>query len=85
MLTGIAPTIIFVRVSLGLSFHNKESLVEAVGSLRFALDDPNPIPAGTGSIDHDGSLYNDDPNPNINQQMRDDESGGSDDIQTEER
>jgi len=84
MLNGIAPTIILVRVSLGLSFHNEESFVEAVGSLQFATNNPNPIP-GTGSMDQDGSLYigYDDPNPlsDMYQERRDDESGRSDDIQ----
>jgi len=87
MLNGIAPTVIFVRVSLGLSFHDKESLVEAVGSLRFAADHSNSI-AGTESIDHDGSLRigHDDPNPlpetvNVNGERRDDESGRSDNVQ----
>jgi len=50
MLNGITPTIILVRVSMGLSFHNESSMVEAsIGSLRFAPDNPNPIPE-TGSI-----------------------------------
>ena len=42
-----------MRVSLGLSFHDEPSLVEAVGSLRF--NNPNPN-LGTGSISQDGSL-----------------------------
>ena len=49
-------TIILVRVSLGLSFHNNESLGEAVGSLHFAADVPNPI-LSTGSINEDGSWH----------------------------
>jgi len=77
-----------VRVSLGLSFHDKESLVEAVGSLQFATDDPNSIP-GTESMDQDGNLDigHDEPNPlsDMNQERRDDERGGSDDIQMVER
>jgi len=45
MFNGITPTIILVRVSMGLSFHNDSSIVEAsIGSLRFAPDIPNPIP-----------------------------------------
>jgi len=45
MLTGITPTIILVRVSMGLSFHDHSSLVEAsIGGLCFAPDIPNPIP-----------------------------------------
>ena len=71
-------------MSLGLSFHDKESLVEAVSSLQFAAD---PIPEA-GSIDQDSSSHighDDDLNPlpvigNINQERRDDEIGGSDDI-----
>ena len=78
-----------MRVSLGLSFHDKESLVEAVGSLQFAA---NPIPEA-GSIDEDRSSHigdDDDLNPlpvmgNINQERRDDEIGGSDDIQIVDR
>jgi len=89
MVNGIAPTLILVRVSLGLSFHDKESLVEAVGSLQFAA---NPIPEA-GSIDQDRSAHighDDDLNPlpvmgNINQERRDDEIGGSDDIQIVDR
>ena len=81
-----------MRVSLGLSFHNKESLDEAVGSLQFAADDPNSIPEA-GSIDQDRSLHighDDDLNPlpvmrNINQERRDDEIGGGDDIQIVDR
>jgi len=76
MVNGIAPTVILVRVSLGLSFHDKESLDEAVGSLQFAA---NPIPEA-GSIDQDWSSHigDDDLNPlpvmgNIDQERRDDE------------
>ncbi|KAF8815784.1 hypothetical protein BYT27DRAFT_7333758 [Phlegmacium glaucopus] len=44
MLNGITPTIILVRVSMGLSFHDKESLIEStIGSLRFAANNPNSI------------------------------------------
>ena len=39
----ITPTIILVRVSMGLSFHDKSFMVEAsIGSLRFAPDIANP-------------------------------------------
>jgi len=77
MVNGIAPTVILVRVSLGLSFHDKESLEEAVGSLQCAA---NPIPEA-GSIDQDWSSHighDDDLNPlpvmgNIDQERRDDE------------
>ena len=40
---------------MGLSFHDEESLVEAVGSLRFAADDRTSI-LGTESIDQDERL-----------------------------
>ena len=78
-----------MRVSLGLSFHDKESFDEAVGtSWHFAVDNPNPI-SEAGSIDQDRSPHigqDDDLNPlpvmgNIDQERRDDEIGGSDDIQ----
>jgi hypothetical protein len=41
---------------MGLSFHDDTSLVEAVGSLHFAVDKPNAV-TGTGmrSISQDGS------------------------------
>ena len=76
-------------MSLGLSFHDKESLVEAVDSLQFAA---NPIPEA-GSIDQGRSSHigdDDDLDPlpvmgNINQERRDDEIGGSDDIQIVDR
>jgi len=81
ILNGIAPTIIFVRVSLGLSFHNEESLVEAVGSLHFATDRPNSI-LEIESMDQDGHIGHDDSNPlsDMYQERRNDQSGGSDDI-----
>jgi len=45
MVIGITPTIILVRVALGLSFHDQSSLVQAsIGSLCFAPDIPKPIP-----------------------------------------
>ena len=41
---GITPTLIFVRVSMGLSFRDENSLVEiSRGSLHFAPSDPNPV------------------------------------------
>ena len=42
---GIAPTIILVRVSMRLSFDDKESFKEAVESLR--LNNPPSDPANT--------------------------------------
>jgi len=48
MLNGITPTIILVRVSMGLSFHDEASMVEVVGSfLHFTpndCSDQNSIP-----------------------------------------
>ncbi|KAF8811341.1 hypothetical protein BYT27DRAFT_7240456 [Phlegmacium glaucopus] len=44
MLNGITPTIILVRVSMGLSFHDKESMIEStIGTLRFAANNPKSI------------------------------------------
>ncbi|KAF8811388.1 hypothetical protein BYT27DRAFT_7253085 [Phlegmacium glaucopus] len=44
MLNGIIPTIILVRVSMGLSFHDKEPVIESsIGSLHFAANNPNSI------------------------------------------
>ena len=45
-----------MRVSLGLSFQDEKSLVEAVGSLRFAADNVNTI-SGIGGEDEDGSVH----------------------------
>ncbi|KAF8808787.1 hypothetical protein BYT27DRAFT_7255249 [Phlegmacium glaucopus] len=57
MLNGIAPTIILVRVSMGLSFHDKESMREStIGSLRFAANNPNSI---SETEDHDAGIIND--------------------------
>jgi hypothetical protein len=72
---------------MGLSFHDKPSLVEAIGSLRFAANDPNPT---TGSISEDGSLRigPDDLNAmpevemiRMEEEGRNDDVEGSDDIQ----
>ena len=77
---------------MGLSLHDEPSLEEAVGSLRFRSVDPNPI-LGMGSIDSlDGSLHigPHDPDAILDLEMitiqdsderRDDDIGGSDDIQ----
>ena len=74
-----------MRVSLGLSFHDKESLDEAIGTLRFAA---NPI-SEVGSTDQDGSSHigHDDSDLNQLEERRDDEIGGSDshDIQIVDR
>ena len=71
---------------MGLSFHDGTSLVEAVESLQFAADHPNPI-VGMGSLSEDGDLgmEPDDLNANfemvnISQERRDDDDG-SDEIQ----
>jgi hypothetical protein len=71
---------------MGLSFHDEASLAEAVSSLRFGGVDPNPIP-GMGSISLDGSLRIEPYGPNEIPEMisieerRDDDIGGSDDIE----
>jgi len=66
-------------------------LVETVGSLQFAANDLSLI-SGTESISPEGSLYigPDDSNAipemiNITQERRDDDIGGSDDIQVVDR
>jgi hypothetical protein len=73
-----------------LSFHDEPSLVEAIDSLQFAADHPNPI-AGMGSLDEDGNLgiELDDLNANsemvnISQDGRDNDEG-SDEIQMVDR
>ena len=74
---------------MGLSFHDETSFIETVSSLQFnVVDDPNPILGTENCISRDGSLHIgvDDPNAdlemvNINQERRDDDIGGSDDIQ----
>jgi len=79
MLNGITPTIILVRVEMGLSFHNEPSLVDAIGSLQFAADHPNLI-VGRGSLSEDGNLGIEPDNlngnlemVNISQERRDDD------------
>ena len=52
---GITPTIILVRVSMNLSYHDEKSLVETACSLRFASHDANRDPISeTGSMGQDG-------------------------------
>jgi len=89
MLNGITPTIILVRVSMGLSFHDEPSLVETVGSLQFAADSLDTT-SGVGSImiseDEILDIGLDDPNAipeivNISQERRDDGIGRGDNIQ----
>jgi hypothetical protein len=65
---------------MGLSFHDKPSLVEAVSSLRFEAADPNPIP-GAGSISLDGSLRTGPHDPNAIPEMISIEERRDDDIQ----
>jgi len=43
MIHGIAPTVILVRVSMGLSFHDEKSMLDATTTLRFASDYPNSV------------------------------------------
>jgi len=53
MLNGIAPTIILVRVSMGLSFDDEQSFKEGVGSLIFynpPSDPSTPALSSSGSI-----------------------------------
>jgi len=49
MLNGITPTIIIVRVSMGWSFHDKDSMEASIGSLVCVPPNPNPNPE-TGSL-----------------------------------
>ncbi|KAF8817008.1 hypothetical protein BYT27DRAFT_7205510 [Phlegmacium glaucopus] len=65
MLNGITPTIILVRVSMGLSFHDKESMIEStIESLRFADNNPNSISETEG---HDAGIVNGDDNIGVRQ------------------
>ncbi|KAF8815192.1 hypothetical protein BYT27DRAFT_7334053 [Phlegmacium glaucopus] len=65
MLNGITPTIILVRVSLGLSFHDKESMREStIGTLRFEANNPNSI---SETEDHDAGIVNGDDNIGVQQ------------------
>ncbi|KAF8815470.1 hypothetical protein BYT27DRAFT_7333903 [Phlegmacium glaucopus] len=65
MLNGITPTIILVRVSMGLSFHDKESMKEStIESLRFAANNPNSI---SETEDHDAGIVNEDDNIGVRQ------------------
>jgi len=49
MLNGITPTIIQVRVAMGLSFHDEESMVDATSSMCYGSDYPTLVAEG-GSI-----------------------------------
>ena len=73
-----------------LSFQDEPSLVEAVGSLQFAADHPNPN-VGMGSLSEDENLgiELDDLNANLEMvnisQERRDNDDGSDEIQMVDR
>jgi len=54
----ITPTIIQVRVSMGLSFHEEKSMAEFVSNLCLLSDHPNPI-SETGTVGRDDQLNND--------------------------
>jgi hypothetical protein len=77
---------------MGMSFHDEPLLVEAIGSLEFAADHPNPNPiVGMRSLGEDRNLgiEPDDLNVNlemvnISQERRDDDEG-SDEIQVVDR
>ncbi|KAF8810791.1 hypothetical protein BYT27DRAFT_7185585 [Phlegmacium glaucopus] len=65
MFNGITPTIILVRVSMGLSFHDQESMREStIGSLRFAANNLNSI---SETEDHDAGIVNEDDNIGVRQ------------------
>jgi len=50
MFNGLIPTIILLRVSMGLSYHDDKSLVETAASWRFAPQNQNSIPENGGVI-----------------------------------
>ncbi|KAF8816038.1 hypothetical protein BYT27DRAFT_7154988 [Phlegmacium glaucopus] len=61
MLNGITPTIILVRVSMGLSFYDKESLIEStIGSLHFVANNPNSISETETETENVGIVNRDD-------------------------
>jgi hypothetical protein len=70
---------------MGLSFQDKLSLVESVGSLIFEAANPNAVP-GNRSISLDGSLHTGPHHPNSIPEMtsiaerRDDDIGRDDNI-----
>jgi hypothetical protein len=70
---------------MGLSFHDERSLVEAVSSLNFAADHPNPERMGSLSEDGNSDIEPDDLNANLEvvniSQERRDRDDGSDEIQ----
>ncbi|KAF8817015.1 hypothetical protein BYT27DRAFT_7247886 [Phlegmacium glaucopus] len=63
MFNGITPTIILVRVSMGLSFHDEESMREStIESLRFAAHNPNSISETEDHDANDAGIVNGDDN-----------------------
>ncbi|KAF8797632.1 hypothetical protein BYT27DRAFT_7247044 [Phlegmacium glaucopus] len=83
---GITPTIILVRVSMGLSFHDQESMIESsIGSLHFVANNPNSISEteDAGIVNRDDDIVNRDDDI-VN---RDDDIGvqQSDDIEMVDR
>jgi hypothetical protein len=63
----MTSTITLVWVSIGTSFHDEPSFVEAVGSLQF-VDHPNPI-LGMGSLSEGGNLGTEPDDLNVNLEM----------------
>jgi len=76
MLNGITPTIILVRVAMGLSFHDDKTFVQATesltGNLRFVSYHPDSTP---------GTDYTD----SVHEERDDIGVGISDDIQMADR
>jgi hypothetical protein len=76
MLNGITPTIILVRVAMGLSFHDDKTFVEATESLTGDLRFVSYLPDSTPDTDYTDSVH----------EERDDICVGiSDDIQMADR
>jgi hypothetical protein len=70
---------------MGLSFHDESSLVEAVSSLQFAADHPNPI-VGMGSLSEDENLVGIEPDDlKASLEMVNITQDGSDEIQVVDR
>ena len=69
---------------MGLSFHDEPSLVEAVSSLQFAADHPNPI-VRMGSLSEDGNLGIEPDDLNVNLEMVNITQDRSDEIRMVDR
>jgi len=69
---------------MGLSFHDKSSLVEAVSSLQFAADHPNAS-VGMGSLSENGNLGIESDDLNVDLEMVNITQDGSDGIQMVDR